>query len=511
MQEIISAFRQFFTREPGQIAVLDHLQKRNFTYAEMESLSSRLAAVLRPMVQPGARVSFLLGNDIEIALCYLACMQLQVTAVPVNIGLHVEEIAQTLAFAGPELVITNSALKVKLPEGTRCVLFGKGAEDTYSVDTLPEARLAPECFGALHSDYLALIMFTSGSTGVPKAIPVLFSCLMGHVVALMGTSLFGTRGRYYNVLPMSYIGGIQLLLCYFSSGSVFILDEAFSARSSYRYWETVLARQAETLWLTPTMASALLAIGLEEVATRPLIAAQVKRVVIAMGPIATDVKRRFEQVFGVMLQKSFGITETLLCCHWNDRMGTPVESVGRPLPGVEVILVDGDEQRVASGKEGEIRVGGKWVLPEYWNQPEITAMSFDANGYFKTGDLGRIDAEGNVFITGRIKDMIKCGGLNVAPVEIEATLARLESVKEAAVVGVPDEFYGERIIAFVTVQPGKVLVPEDAIAFCRQHLTAQKVPAELRVRQAFPMNVVGKIDKRALKAELALEMGKGAA
>lgn len=504
MQDIICAFRRFFTVHAPETAVIDHRQSVCYRYEDMEDLSSRLAQALTPLVAPGARVALLLQNDIEIALAYLACMQLQVTAVPIHTGLHVKEVQHTLRFTEPALLITSAALLGRLPEpGVPCFLFGRNEGDHWSVPRLHDVpRLSAGCFGALREDYPALILFTSGSTGVPKAIPIPFRRLLGHVLALTATPLFGGHSRYYNVLPMSYIGGIQLMLCYFSSGSVFILDEAFSARSSYRYWDTALSTGADTLWLTPSMASALLAIGLEEEAMRHRIAAQVKRVVIAMGPIATDTKRRFEQAFGVALQKSFGITETLLCCHWNDRTDTPPESVGRPLPGVEVIIADEAGARLGTEAEGEIRVGGPWVLEAYWRQPEHTAAAFDAQGYFKTGDLGRIDAEGNLFITGRSKDMIKCGGLNVAPAEVEAVLTRIDGVKEAAVIGVPDAFYGERILAFLTLQAGRVVAPETAADFCREHLTAQKVPSEIHIRSALPLNAVGKIDKRALKADV---------
>ena len=508
MQDIITAFRHFFTDYADQIAVVDPRKNAHFTYADIDDLSSRLASVLRPMVKPGGRVAFLMHNDIEIVLCYFACFQLQVTAIPINTALHKNEIDHTLAFAAPDVLITTQALLAKFaPLSISSLTFGDGALDAYSIAKInSEKPLSSLCFGAISGDFLALIMFTSGSTGIPKAIPIPFSRLIGHVKALNSTSLFGGYSRYYNVLPMSYIGGIQLLLCYFFSGSVFILDDVFSPRSCYRYWDTVLATKADSLWLTPTMASALLTIGLETDDMRHMITTHVKRSVIAMGAIATDVKQRFEAVFGIALQKSFGITETLLCCHWNDDVGTPVESVGKPLPGVEVVIMD-EDQYLPQGEEGEIGIGGAWVLDGYWHQPELDAVTFNHDGYFKTGDLGHIDTEGHVFITGRIKDMIKCGGLNVAPAEIEALMSGIKGVKEVAVIGIPDEFYGERIIAFVTEQPSVTLNSEEALRFCRSHLTAQKVPSEIRVRAAFPMNAVGKINKRALKEEMRLEAG----
>jgi acyl-CoA synthetase (AMP-forming)/AMP-acid ligase II len=230
-----------------------------------------------------------------------------------------------------------------------------------------------------------------------------------------------------------------------------------------------------------------------------------------MGPITDDVKARFEAMFGVRIQKSFGITETLLCCHWNDALDTPVDSVGKPLPGVEIHIVGEDELPLAAGQEGEIRIGGQWVLDEYWRQPEITAASFDAQKHYKTGDLGRVDAAGHVFITGRIKDMLKCGGLNVSPAEVEAVILRMDGVCEAAVFGVPDEFYGEKIIACVSAMPGRVLDSQAVLAHCRAGLAALKVPSAALLYEALPQNAVGKVDKRALKQAYLAQLKQGAA
>lgn len=502
MQDLITAFRGFFTDYAAHPAIIDPRKNATYTYAVIEDLSSRLATVLRGKVRPGGTVAFLMHNEVEIVLAYLACFQLQLVAVPINPSLHPNEVHHVLALTAPDVLITTWALMDKFgPIEVPCLPLGDKEE--YSIAALKqEERVSDDFFGAMRSDFLALIMFTSGSTGLPKAIPFPFSRLVNSVLSLKETSFFGCYGRFYNVLPMSYIGGIHQLLCYFLTGSTYILDEAFSPRSSYRYWDTVLKYKADVLWLTPTMASALLAIGLEDEALRPRIAAQVKRAVIAMGAIADDVKERFEKTFGIRLQKLLGITETLLVCHWNDQLDMPIGSVGKALPQVMVEIAGENEEPLAPGKEGEIRIGGPWVMEGYWNQPDLDALSFDKKHFFRTGDLGRMDEQGNVFITGRIKDMIKCGGLNVSPAEIEATLVAFPGIKEAAVLGVPDEFYGEKIIAFVSLQPGAHADAAQVIQHCRRELTAQKVPSEVQMIEQFPMNAVGKIDKRALKAAL---------
>jgi long-chain acyl-CoA synthetase len=305
---------------------------------------------------------------------------------------------------------------------------------------------------------------------------------------------------------MSYIGGWQQPLAFLCAGGSFVLDEPFSPKSIYRFWDTVLRYKADSLWLTPSMLAALLAVGPEDDAQRDALKGILKRITVAMGGLPAEVKQRFEALFGLRLQKALGITETLLCCNWHGDLTTPEASVGRPVEGVEIGIFNDSGEALPAREEGEIRIRGEWIFDGYWRQEHLNASAFDANGYFRTGDLGMMDEASHLFITGRIKDMIKCGGLNVAPAEIEATLCRFGGVKEAAVVGVPDVFYGEKIIAFITLAPGSAATVEGALAFCREELAAAKVPSHIYLREQMPMSAVGKIDKRALKAELT---GKG--
>lgn len=512
MQPFLKGFGQIFERFATQVAIIDHKHKRRYTYAELEDLSARLAAAIRPRIPQGGMVCLLFDNEIEIVLAYLACFHLEATAVPINATLHRNEVVGILEKVQPALLLTHAALYERYAlAGTPAFTFGAAADELPLSALSEHTRQAAPFFSSLRNEFLALIMHTSGSTGVPKAIPLSSRAILESPQVLLSTPLFGTPTCVYNVVPMSYIGGIYLMLCYFASGSQVVLDEVFSPRSSYRYWPTVLEHSAETLWLTPTMASALLAIGLEEPEDRDVIARAIRRTIIFTGPIATSVKERFEATFGLHLQKSFGITETLICCHWNDDLQAPVESVGKPMPGIELAIVSDDEQRLAQGQEGEIRVRGDWVISEYWNQPDITAATFDAQGFYRTGDLGRQDEEGNLFITGRIKEIIKCGGLNVAAAEVETAILRLDGISEAAVFGIPDETYGERIIAVVSPLPGVQLRSEDVTRHCRTELTALKVPSVVLLRDKLPQNAVGKIDKKGLKQSYLAEHARGAA
>ncbi|NBO19350.1 MAG: long-chain fatty acid--CoA ligase, partial [Proteobacteria bacterium] len=204
MQGIIQQFQDIFRRYGPQTAVVEHLRGRDYSYDLLEDLSSKLAAQLRPLVPAGGAVCIYYNNEIEIALAYFACLQLEITAVPINTALHRNEVLDIVGKVKPALLITHAALaeKLALPE-VRVFSFG-AKEDALTLEALAALpRLGDGAFSQLKNDFLALIMHTSGSTGVPKAIPIPASRLLGHVLALQATPLFGTPCRYYNVLPMS--------------------------------------------------------------------------------------------------------------------------------------------------------------------------------------------------------------------------------------------------------------------------------------------------------------------
>jgi len=214
-----------------------------------------------------------------------------------------------------------------------------------------------------------------------------------------------------------------------------------------------------------------------------------------------EVLKRFEHVTGLQIQEGYGLTETAPVSHSN-AAGPLIKpgTVGPPIPGVESRVVDEEDREVPTGTEGEIVIRGENVTSGYWNLPQVSAETL-RGGWFHTGDIGFVDADGYYSIVDRKKDMINAGGFKVWPREVEEVLFTHPAVADATVVGMPDAYVGERPLAYVVVRPGQQLSAEDLIAYCKEHLASFKVPSRVEFRQELPKNMSGKVLRRLLRDE----------
>ena len=210
----------------------------------------------------------------------------------------------------------------------------------------------------------------------------------------------------------------------------------------------------------------------------------------------------FREVFGIRISEGYGLTETAPVTNWCRPEEFRPHSVGKSLEGIEERIVSEDGEILGPNQDGEIRIKGPNVMPGYFNRPEETAAAFDEDGFFRTGDMGRQDEDGFVYITGRIKEMLIIGGENVFPREIEEVLDKHPSVHASAVVGLPDDSRGEVAIAFVENEEGMDFDEAALRSYCREHLAQFKVPREIRHIEELPRNPTGKILRRALLPEL---------
>jgi len=212
-----------------------------------------------------------------------------------------------------------------------------------------------------------------------------------------------------------------------------------------------------------------------------------------------DVKESFKERFGVSIQEGYGLTETSpLATVQRTNETQKCGTAGKPIPGVDVKIFDEKDQEVAQGDRGEIVIRGHNIMKGYYRNPEATAEAF-RSGWFHSGDIGYIDEEGDVFIVDREKDMILRGGYNVYPREVEEVLYKHPAVMEAAIIGVPNERYGEEVKAVVSLKPDQLASPEAIIAHCKRHLAAYKYPRHLDIIDSLPKGPTGKILKRALR------------
>lgn len=418
----------------------------------------------------------------------LATWMLGRTLVPLNYLLSAEELAYVIKDAELDVVITVRPMLEHvggLPDGVTPLLL----EDLATRGLPPFRRSRP-----LPPDEPAVILYTSGTSGRPKGVMLSDENLTANVEQCTEWARFTDRDVLLGVLPQFHSFGLTVLsLLPLAVGCRAIYTARFVPR---RLVQLLRTHRPTAFIAIPSMYNALLS-------ARDATAddfASLRYVVSGGEPLPSAVYDAFREKFNVTINEGYGLTETSPATHWCRPHEHRVKSVGRALPRVETRIVAPDGRELPPGEDGEVRLRGPNVMKGYFKLPEQTAAVFDEEGWFKTGDMGRLDRDGFLAITGRIKEMLIIGGENVFPREIEEVLNRHDSVKDSAVIGMQDGSRGEVPLAFVELQEGATFDEPALRAHCRAALAGYKVPKEIRVMDALPRNPTGKIMRRHLKA-----------
>ncbi len=514
---------------PHVVAFEDALSGRTLTYAALDDRASRAAAVLVDLgVKRGDRVAILCRNRVEFFEIMFACAKLGAILVPLNWRSPAAELAPVLDDCTPALLVygaedAETALELKRAGLKLFALDPLGppaSSPTRSVDAkaisavLGSSSLAggdaggpSEYESALaaasplrtetrwNGDDTWFLCYTSGTTGKPKAVIQTYQ--MAAVNALHVNQAFGVRAGDHtlNFLPLFHTAGIQLVTMptLIAGGTVTIMpgfdeERAFALMPKLDVFFAVPAVYQQ-LTLHPDFENADLS--------------RVRAWGCGGAPLPDVLVERFAAK-GVRVCNGYGMTETgptAFVAAPEDAL-TKIGSVGKPQMLLDVRIVDGQGRDVPEGESGEIWMRGAGLTPGYWNRPEETAKAFTAEGWLKSGDVGRRDADGCYYVAGRIKDMYISGGENVYPAEIENLLARHPAVLEAAIIGVADEKWGEVGHAFVQLRPEAPSVSAaEVIQFCRAHLAGYKTPRHVTFVADFPRTAAGKIKKHELKPE----------
>jgi len=502
--EVPDLLRNATTRFPDRVCVVEG--ERSRTFADVDERAARAAAALRGIgLRPGDRVALLAHNELEYLEIQLAVQRAGMILVPLNFRLTAPELAVILGDCSPRLLVHGPGLgEIASQLGVEHVwhLGTPGVGDPY--DELVAMASAGPCDDYVPSDRAAAIMYTSGTTGRPKGAVLSSGAVWARCNVMANEADIRPGDVFIQGLPMFHIAA-HTAYGFTYRGATIVMTRQFDPAG----FAGLLTRWSAThVLLVPTMINML---TLEpSVATAEL--DQLRMVLYGASPIAPEVLRRAIDVFRCGFLQFFGMTETfgvsLLRPEDHDPVGHPerLASAGTDALSAQTRVVDLDGIDVPAGVVGEILSRGPALMDGYWNNPRATEEAL-RDGWMHTGDLGYRSPDGYLFVSDRLKDMIVSGGENVYPREVEDVLLEHPAVFEAAVIGVPDDRWGERVHALVVLRPGTMAEPEAITAFCRGRLAGYKVPKSLELSAVLPKNATGKVLKHLLRDRYAAGAG----
>jgi long-chain acyl-CoA synthetase len=492
------------------------------TYAEVNAAANQVAgALVARGVRPGDRVALSCPNLPYVPIVYYGILKAGAVVVPLNVLLTEREIAYHLddsqakayfCFEGSAELPMAQAAHAAYRGTDSCAHFVLLAADPAApspfadVDTLAEfVRGQPAEFAsaATAETDTAVILYTSGTTGRPKGAELTHSNMVHN--ALLTSRTFGQHPHDVHLvtLPLFHSFGQSVQMnAGFATRATIVLLPRFDATAAL----SLMQREQVTFFAgVPTMYWGLLTCPDAERFDLEQIAGTIRLAVSGGAALPLEVLQRFEERFHVPILEGYGLSETSPIATFNrvDRPRRP-GSVGLPVWGVEVMVVRDDGSEADIEEPGEIAVRGHNVMKGYFGRPEATATAIDAQGRFRTGDVGKRDADGYLYIVDRKKDMIIRGGFNVYPRELEEVLHTHPEVSLAAVVGVADERHGEEVKAFVVRTPDATITEAELVGWCRQAMAAYKYPRIVEFRDSLPMTATGKILKRELVEAVAV-------
>jgi len=453
-------------------------------------------------VEPGDRVVLICANNWYFVASYLAVLGAGAIAVPVNplsppraLQSNLAEVGATVAIVGPSGLAAVSGLDLATLPDLRTVVVTSHdeVEGAIRFDDLIAAEPTPVV--ERDEDDPAVLMFTSGTAGSPRAAILSHGNLLANVDQVLSVrEVQAVDGDIsLGVLPMFHIMGLNAILgTALRAGSGVLLMERFDPQSAA---EAISRHDVTIIAGAPTMWAAWASLpGLP-----PGAFANIRMATSGAAALSTDVAERMKQRFALELYEGYGLTEASPVVTSGIGMEPRPGSIGAPLDGVEVRLVDEDGEDVLVGDEGEIWVRGANVFKGYWGDEEGTCAVVTEDGWLRTGDVGVVDDEGYLFLVDRAKDLIIVSGFNVFPAEVEEVLLEHPAIEDCAVVGVPHPYSGEAVKAFVVVAEGRHIEEDDVNAFAALHLPRYKCPEKVMFVDELPHGLAGKVLRRELR------------
>ena len=495
---IAALFKQTALKLPDKVAI--EFEEHRVTFNEIQIQANKVANAFQSIgIVKGDRVAQYLPNRLEIVYSLIGNFKNGSIVVPLNANYKEQEIEHILRDSGAKAIITDmerlpiveNALN-KLTELKHIILVDGNAGGTHNFYELTKNASDKEPNTVINDEDHLIILYTSGTTGKPKGAVLNQINVASNLKTLKQAWKWTEDDILLLTLPLSHIHGVQVgLLGSLYVGNFTILKNKFIAEDVL---ETIQKRKVTLFMGVPTMYFKLLEVeGLEKYAIPSM-----RLFISGSAPLRKDSFYKFKKTFGHEILERAGMSETMMNFS-NPYDGERIPgSVGPCLPGVKVRITDKNYNDVPIGTQGEILIKGPNVFNGYWNKPTYNKEVFK-DGWFVTGDVGKIDEKGHVYIIGRSKDVIISGGINIYPREIEDVIESMPKVKECAVVGIPDEEFGESVKAYVVLNEGSKLNEDGVIAHCKEKLASFKKPKFVEFLDALPKNIMGKILKEELR------------
>ena len=504
---LIHHYVEYYARNYPDVSCIT-LNERTLSYVEFNKNANQLAHALQASgVAKGDRVGILGRNSIEHAMLVIAAAKIGAVMVSLNWRLAIDELDYILQDARAKVLIaideiladTTAALSDRL--GSSMLIFGPGEDDSVWEDWLaPHPQTNPEC--SVVPEDICLQLYTSGTTGRPKGV------MASHFNVLsqfqMNAAALAYRSSYGEVelvtAPLFHIGGIGSVVIPLCNACHILLHQEFNPQAII---SDLHEYGVKGIFMVPAMIAAVLSVP--ECRSKPY--TELKQIYYGASPISESLLKEAMEVFGAAFVQMYGMTETTGTIatlsaedHKQAVAGKPelLRSCGRPSVGAHMKIIDEDGNELPNGDVGEFCIKADCNMVGYYNLPDKTAETL-IDGWIHTGDAGYRDDEGYFYIKDRMKDMVVTGGENVYPAEVENVLDGHENVREVAVIGVPDEKYGEALLAVVATVDGNELPVDEMIEYCRGKIAGYKIPRQNKLIDLLPRNPSGKVLKTVLR------------
>lgn len=462
-----------------------------WTFGEVDSAARSVLAGLRAKgLKKGDRVAVCSDNSTALAVFYFACLYGGLPVVPVNPVSSEEELSYMCQTAGVKLF----AVSDKLPN------VGVAGVEKWSIESADRAvRNDVVPFAGVGEDDELVVIFTSGTTSLPKGVIHRYRDLTGNALAFGERMGITTDSRFLNLLPMTYLGGYyNLMLLPWVNGASTVILPTFNPALLLKFWKVVSTYEVNTLWFVPSILALLLRMD-RTTDGESYVREKVRVVLCGTAPLPKPVREEFERRYGARIFENFGLSETLFLTTELPSEKRGQGSVGKLMPGVKIRCLDDADKEVPPGTEGEMWIESPWLMTGYLGHPPLPKTAFP------TGDLGVLYPDGTFSVTGRKKDLIIRGGINISPASVEDVVQTHPKVEECAVVGVANPLSGEDVVAVVKVSAGSdfTAVSREILQLCQERLSKHKLPSRVVSIPEIPRTYTGKIQKNKIRTWVA--------